>query len=161
MASTALAHRPHVTHGMLTEMKRRAESLVASARKVREKGESIVGQGIRSVEIGGSAFLFGYLQGRYGSEGGVTIAKVPIELATAIVGHGAGFLGIAGKHSYHLHNVADGALATYAATLGRGIGKAAAKKSGGMSGDAEDGRRGVTASRDALRNLKNYGRRAA
>jgi hypothetical protein len=146
---------------MLAEVKRRAESLVAKAKAVREKGEGILDQGIRSVEIGGTAFAFGYLQGRYGKDGGVTIGPVPIELAVAIAGHGAGFLRLGGKHSYHLHNVADGALATYASTLGRGIGKAAAKKTSGMSGDAEDGRRGMTASRDALRNLKNYRRASA
>lgn len=160
MAQNALARRPgfslapSISPGMLSDFRRKAESALATARKVRERGEGYVEQGIRSVEIGTTAFGLGFLQGRYGA---IDVLGIPVELLGTFGGHLAGFLELAGKHSWHFHNIADGSLATYAATLGRGLGIAAKKKADGkVSGDEEDGRRGATASEGAMRDLADY-----
>lgn len=160
MATTALAHRPKVTHDMLAAIKSSAEKAMKHAGKIREKSEGIIETAVRSGEIFAVSMGLGYLQGRYGKEGGVTFLKMPVELATAIGGHAIGFLGLFGKYSDHGHNAGDAGLGVYASTLGRGLGKNAAKKAGesSTSGDKEDGRRGATASRSDLR---NYGRRRA
>lgn len=98
----------------------RAQSITARAAKVKEKADMMVETGIRAAVVGGTAFGLGVVQGKYG---GIELAGVPLELIVGLGGHIAGFTGVGGKASPMLHNVADGALAAWACTMGRGIGK--------------------------------------
>jgi hypothetical protein len=103
----------------LLAMRNRAESMLSRAGKVKAKAEAAVHGLVRSAEVGTSAFALGVVQGRYGP---VEVLGVPVDLGIAVAGHLVGFAGLAGNASAHVHAFADGALATYAATLGRGTG---------------------------------------
>lgn len=107
------------------DWKQRAERLMARARTITEKSEETVGQVIRTMEVGGSAFTAGVLKGRYGT---VEIAGVPADLGAAVVLHGIGFLG-GGKYKEHLHAFGDGVLASYLTAVGAGIGDRMARES--------------------------------
>ncbi len=86
---------------------------------VKKKGESVVGELVCAAEVSASAFAFGAVQGKYGP---VSVLGVPADLGAALVLHLAGFAGVAGKASEHLHAFGDGALASFFFTLGRGVG---------------------------------------
>lgn len=86
---------------------------------LKKKGEQTVEKLVASAEVSASAFAFGAVQGRYGQ---VDLLGVPADLAAALALHLAGFTGMAGKSSEHLHNFADGALASFFFTMGKGTG---------------------------------------
>ncbi len=86
---------------------------------VKKKGESVVGELVCAAEVSASAFAFGAIQGRYGA---VEVLGVPADLGAAVLLHLAGFVGVAGKASEHLHAFGDGALASFFFTMGRGTG---------------------------------------
>ncbi len=105
---------------------------------VRKKGESVVGELVCAAEVSAGAFTFGAIQGRYGA---VDVLGVPADLGAAVILHLAGFAGVAGKASEHLHAFGDGALASFFFTLGRGVGVNWKKKLGSpaVSGDLSQG----------------------
>jgi len=86
---------------------------------VSKRAEGVIETGVRAAVVGGTAFGLGLANGRYG---GVKVAGVPLDLGTAVLAHLAGFGGLGGAQSKHLHSIGDGALATYLATAGRGVG---------------------------------------
>lgn len=89
----------------------------------KEKGAEQAGHAFQAVEVGATAFGFGFLRGKMGdANGDLDVVGVPASLGTSIVLHGLGFMGVFGKHSEHVHNVADGALAEYAAVQGMRMG---------------------------------------
>lgn len=108
-----------VTGRDIARMKTRYEGLMKRADGIRKKGESAVENLVSAAEVSGSAFALGLVQGRYGP---VSVVGVPLDLALGAGLHAAGFLGLAGKASGHLHAFADGALASFFFTLGRGTG---------------------------------------
>jgi hypothetical protein len=89
------------------------------------KAEHMTKTFVRSAEVSMSAFALGLSQGRFGA---IEILGVPMELAIAGGGHLLAFAGAAGAYSGHLHNVADGALGVYMATLGAKVGDDMKKK---------------------------------
>jgi hypothetical protein len=74
----------------------------------------------QALAVGASAFAFGLARGRWG---GVEIGGVPIDLGAGVLLHLLGLSGVAGSGSDDLHNLAEGALATYFATWGASLGK--------------------------------------
>lgn len=112
-----MAHK--ITAGHLMKLKSRYESLAKRADGVRHKTESAVEHLVSSAEVSGSAFALGVVQGKYGP---VSVVGIPLDLTVAAGLHLAGFLGLAGKASPHLHSFGDGALASFFFTLGRGTG---------------------------------------
>ncbi len=91
----------------------------------KEKGQEQLGHALQAVEVGATAFGFGFMRGKMGDQNGdLDIMGVPASLATAIAMHGLGFMNVFGKHSEHAHNVADGALAEYSAVQGMRMGAA-------------------------------------
>lgn len=129
--------RADIAHGV-----RRAESLRARLANVRKKTEKVTETAVHTLEVGASAFGFGALHGYNGTEDGVQVVGIPIELLAAVGLHGAGFLGLGGKASSHLHGVADGALASYATRLGYSMGtKWSSKAPGGGTGVLETAHR--------------------
>lgn len=108
-----------VSAGALAKWKQKAESLAGRVKKVAEKGEKTVETVTGTLVVSGTSFAFGVLQGR---TGGVEVVGVPIELLTGVGLHVAGFMGLGGRRSDMLHHVGNGAMATYAATMGRSVG---------------------------------------
>ena len=88
------------------------------ARGIAEKADEAVGTVVQTAEVGLTAFGFGWAKGRYGS---VELMGVPADLLGGLVLHGLGFVS-GGRYHEHLHNLGDGAIASYATTLGFGIG---------------------------------------
>jgi hypothetical protein len=91
--------------------------------------------GIRTAEVAGTAFAFGAMQG--GMQEKLMIGPVPLDLLAGVAAHAAGFMVDPGL-SPHLHAVGDGALAAFATTWGRAIGKRARKAMGlppGVAGE--------------------------
>ena len=80
---------------------------------------------VHTAEVGSAAFVAGVVQGR---TGGVEVLGVPIDLGAAAALHVLAFAGVGGKMSGHLHGFADGFLAAFLATTGRGVGQAWAAK---------------------------------
>ena len=115
------------------DYRRKALSMIARAKTALEKADVAVEKVVHATVTGGSAFMFGVIQGRYGQ---VEFVGVPADLGAAVLLHAAGFMGVGGKASEYLHAAGNGALACYLTTLGRGVGvdwKARALSGGGAA----------------------------
>lgn len=123
----------------------RAEGRIASLsntiKKVRKEAEHTVEKVLRTAETGGMAFGLGVLNGKHGS---TEVMGMPIELLLGAGLNIAGYLGAAGKHSDHLNNLGDGALAAYLTVLGVQVGTQWKQKSQGQLPAAAKGN-GLTA----------------
>lgn len=108
-----------ISKGELVKLAKKAEGLQSRAKKAMEKADEAIEKVVRTAEIGASAFGFGLIQGRYGS---IEVVGVPIDLASGLGLHVLGFMGVGGAMGSHLHSLADGAIASYAVTMGRGAG---------------------------------------
>lgn len=125
----------HLTQHDIIRFKNQAEALKKRAASVIEKHHSKIEAVVRTVEVSGSAFAFGLLQGKFRKQGGVTILNVPVDLIAGAAFHALGLAGVAGSHSSHLHAFGDGALASYFTTLGRGVGSSWGGVAGSIEGD--------------------------
>lgn len=117
-----------------------AQSAHARLKTLREKSEQVTETVSRTLEVTGSAFVLGMVQGAGVFKGG-EVLKMPIELIVGLGAHGLRMFGFGGKHGSHLSNIGDGALAAYLNVLGRGIGAqhwGGAKTSGSLDGDLSD-----------------------
>lgn len=121
----------------LTRMGKLYESGKKTVARMKERGEHVAGKAIRTTEMGAVAFGLGVMHGRTikpDGSSGIEVMGMPIDL---ILGTGlnlAGYFGLGGKHSDHLNNLGDGALAVYLANMGMSVGvKMAAKSEGGQS----------------------------
>jgi len=96
-----------------------ASKQIARARSVMEQAQGAIDQFVRTSEISVVSFGLGVVQGRYG---GVEVVGVPVDLGAGVILHTLGFFGVAGAYGSHLHAAADGCLASFFTTLGRGVG---------------------------------------
>jgi hypothetical protein len=95
--------------------------------RVREKAEEAIGSGIEVAEVGGTAFGFGYANGRWGGDDGeVKMFGVPVDLGVGIALTGVSMFGGFGKYGEHGINVGAGAIASYAYRAGHQLGSDAA-----------------------------------
>jgi len=117
----------NLTHGGIRAAAAQLQRAKATIANMREQGEETVGMALQTVEVGGTAFGFAYANQRYGS-GEIKILGLPADLAVGIGLHVVGLFGGVGKYGDHAHNIADGALASYAARQGAVFG-AKAKQS--------------------------------
>lgn len=135
MATTAIS-----VPSSLSEVKRRlldAERAKAALGRIKKKGAEMTETLIDAAEVGMAALVMGGIHGRFGE---IAPAKIPLSLGTGILLHVAGWAGVAGKQSSHLHGLANGCLASYLTTLGVSVGadlrrKALGASASGMSGD--------------------------
>ncbi len=88
---------------------------------IKGKGESTVGQLVQTIEVNAGALAVGVACGRYGALH-LKGSTIPLDLAGGVAGHLAGFFGLAGRYSEHLHNFSDGVLAAYTTKFGIGLG---------------------------------------
>jgi len=113
---------------MLTITRRDIEDAYSAASAARDhvrgiqgKGETTVGHLVQTIEVNAGALAVGVACGRYGAlhlQG----STIPLDLAGGVLGHLAGFFGLAGKYSEHVHNFSDGVLAAYTTKFGIGLG---------------------------------------
>lgn len=115
-----------ISKASVSRLAQRAEGLQKRMMRFKAHAEKTTEKVVRTVEVGAMALGMGMAQGRYGS---VEIVGVPAELAVGGVLNLLGYFGIAGKHSDHLNNLGDGALAAYLTTVGKGVGTAMKLKS--------------------------------
>lgn len=108
-----------VSKASLTKAHERATSLQKRLSTVKKQAEHTVEKVLRTAETGGMAFGLGVLNGRSGS---TEVMGMPLELLLGAGLNVAGYLGLAGKHSDHLNNLGDGALAAYLTVLGVQVG---------------------------------------
>lgn len=108
-----------ITRAKADDLLQRLERMRASAKGMRERADQAVNQVVQTMEVGGTAFGIGLVNGRWG---GVEVLGMPLELLGAGLLH-AGALAVPRVTGDHLHNMADGALAAYLTTLGAGIGR--------------------------------------
>jgi len=87
-------------------------------KRIQETAEETVMTVVRSAEVQGTAFALGVINGRWSRP---ELLGVPVDLGIGLGAHVLGFAleDVAGTH---LHNIADGALASYLSSLGVGIG---------------------------------------
>lgn len=111
-ATTALSHR-HVK-----DLEARAHSLKKRVDKIKHHAEEITEKFVRTTEVGLAAFGFGVLQGH----GGMSVMGVPADLGAAFGLNLLGYLNAAGKHSHHLNNFGDGAMAAFLVQKGQHVG---------------------------------------
>lgn len=90
------------------------------------KANEVVEVAVRSAEVNAAAFTAGVIQGYWGSVG---IVGIPVDLGAGAAGHALAFM-MGGKNAEHLHNFADGFLAAYTVTAGRGVGQKLKSKAG-------------------------------
>jgi len=97
------------------------------------KAEGGVGVVVRSLGVMAGAGAVGVLSGRFGalrfSDKGI-LSNVPLDAAAGLALHAAGIFGVAGRHSEHLHNFADGVLAAYVTKFAVGYGATMRQKAG-------------------------------
>jgi hypothetical protein len=125
-----------ISKASVSRLAQRAEGLQKRMMRFKAHAEKTTEKVVRTVEVGAMALGMGIVQGRSGS---VEIVGVPLELGIGAGLNLLGYFGIAGKHSDHLNNLGDGALAAYLTTVGKGVGTAMKLKSlgGGSSAPAQ------------------------
>lgn len=101
----------------------KAKSAQARIKRVQEEAHGIMMAVVGAVETFATAFSFGVINGRWG---GPEFLGVPVDLLSGILLHGLAFLLPAG--SEHVHNLANGAMGCYFATLGTGVGRKMAQE---------------------------------
>jgi hypothetical protein len=108
-----------ITKEQIAQLQRRAEGAIARAKSMREEAEHAVDTAVQTVEVSAAAFAFGLANGRWA---GAEVVGLPADLAAGMAMHAVAFM-LDGESAEHLHNFGDGALASYAATIGAGVGK--------------------------------------
>lgn len=110
----------------LLRSERAKELLKAASAKAKQESLVIAYNVLATVEVVGMAFGMGYIRGYYGEK--AAIMGLPVDAATGLLLHGVayglGFAGgkVAGFVAFNLHNLANGALATWASATGAEMG---------------------------------------
>ena len=114
------------TSQSLAKAREYADRMSTKMAKLREHAEEAVGNGIQVTEVGGTAFAFGYANGRWGDDGEIKFLGVPVDLGVGFALTGIAMFGGLGKYGEHGVNVGSGALAAYAYRVGAQLGSDAA-----------------------------------
>jgi hypothetical protein len=109
------------------DYRQKYERLKVTHRGKVEKVKDMSKVAVRTFEVATIAAGFGYVQGRFGPK---KVGPIPLDLLLGGAGHIVGFMELAGEFTPHLHNLADGAIASFANTWGRGVGRDGRAKSG-------------------------------
>jgi hypothetical protein len=110
----------------LTRQERLIEALRDKALRIKEEGMVIATNVLATAEVVGAAFGMGFVRGYYGEK--AVIFGLPIDAASGLLLHGIAYgLGFTGGKTAHfvaanLHNLANGSLATWAASAGAQLG---------------------------------------
>jgi hypothetical protein len=112
----------NISHKSLMKAQKSIETLKHRYRRAIEESGEMLENVVHGTENFASAFAFGVLQGRFADRGGIGIMGVPIELVVGLGGYVASAMGFGGQLSAHLIPIANGAIGSYASTIGRGVG---------------------------------------
>ena len=126
----------------VTKLKEYAERMKSRMASVAKQAERSVDAALTVVEVGGTTFAFGYINGRYGAMPAnatanalpeYDIAGVPADLAAGIVLVGVGLMGGAGKYEEHAVRVGAGAIGAWGYRTGFQMGATAYTNSSGAN----------------------------
>lgn len=118
---SSLGH--HISHRNLRELADKGLSAIARMQKIRDRASEQMGHVVQTLEVSASAFGFGFARGAWAQPGqDVAIMGIPIDLAAGLAGHAVALFGGLGRYADDTHNLADGALASYATALGLRMG---------------------------------------
>jgi hypothetical protein len=117
------------TSQSLAKAREYAERMSSKMAKLREHAEEAIGNGIQVTEVGGTAFAFGYANGRWGEDGEIKMLGVPVDLGVGFALTGIAMFGGLGKYAEHGVNIGSGALAAYGYRAGFQLGQDAATDS--------------------------------
>ena len=110
------------------KLQRAYRSALGRAKRMKEQSTEIAGSIQGAALTGGSAFALGYAQHRFrDDEGrpGIEVLGVPLDLGLGLGLHVAGIFGMFGNYGEAARSVANGALASYATTMGAALGSKA------------------------------------
>lgn len=118
----------HISQSSMRDVAERGLSALRRLQSLKEKGQEQMEELVGAVEVGASAYAFGFARGYFAKPGqDVEILGVPVDLAGGIALHVLALFGGAGRYKADLHNFANGGLASYATTMGlkQGVDQAA------------------------------------
>jgi hypothetical protein len=99
---------------------------------------------VRTADVALSSFAFGVIQGRFKSQGGLTLLGLPVDLLAGATFHVMGLFDFSRPYAHHLHAFGDGALASFFTTTGYRVGERWSQGGSlmhglsGMFGDAKE-----------------------
>lgn len=102
----------------LNEVRNKYVGMQKRVAAIKEQAEEKVMVVVQTFEIQTGAFAFGVVNGRWNRP---EVIGIPVDALTGIGLHVAGFL-VDSNAGKHMHNLGDGALASYTSGLGTGIG---------------------------------------
>jgi hypothetical protein len=118
----------------LTKANQALERAQSATKRAREKAGEMTETAIGVVTTAGTAFGFGYLEGRVTDKKQFELVPgLPLPLAVGAAAHVFALLGVGRGMETHLKNIGNGALAAHLNGLGRQVG-AKAKATAGVSG---------------------------
>ena len=98
-------------------------------RGVREHAAKTMGEVIGTAQAGVTAFGLGYLRGRYGADGDLSVFGVPVDLAVALGLKGMAFADAFDRYNTDAHSIGQGALDSYLTAMGVRFGLESKKES--------------------------------
>jgi hypothetical protein len=123
----------------LAEMRTAKERAMTRMREFREKHAKKITAGVAAVETTGTAYAFGFLNGRFGGERGeMSIGGVvPVDLLAGTALHALAFFGgLESDQESHAHSIGTGALASCAYRYGQRLGESMAIGAGAKAASA-------------------------
>ena len=121
------------TAASLAEARSYAERARAKMREFRSENSKKIAAGVAAVETTGTAYAFGFLNGRFGGEKGeMSIGGVvPVDLLAGTALHALAFFnGLDDEQAPHAHAIGTGALASCAYRYGHRLGESMAINAG-------------------------------
>ena len=125
------------TSQSLAKAREYADRMQGKMARLREHAEEAIGNGIQVTEVGGTAFAFGYANGRWGEDGEIKVLGVPVDLGVGFALTGIAMFGGLGKYGEHGVNIGAGALASYAYRAGHQLGADASDASSAPASSAK------------------------
>jgi hypothetical protein len=130
------------TTATLAEARSYADRAKAKMAAFRQENSKKIAAGVAAVETTGTAYAFGFLNGRFGGERGeMSIGGVvPIDLLAGTALHALAFFnGLDDEQAPHAHAIGTGALASCAYRYGQRLGESMAVNAGAKTAPAAFG----------------------
>ena len=126
----------------LAEARSAVERARTKMREFRQENSKKIAAGVAAVETTGTAYAFGFLNGRFGGERGeLSIGGVvPVDLLAGTALHALAFFnGLDEEQAPHAHSIGTGAMAACAYRYGHRLGESMAVNAGAKTGPAAMG----------------------
>ena len=103
----------------LEDLQSKYESAKKRVNTIKESAHDAIMTVVQTAEIGSTAFALGIVNGYWSQP---EVIGIPVTAGLAALLHTAGFLLDEKSGAEHVHNLGDGAFASYMVTLGVGVG---------------------------------------